>query len=91
MYIKKGNHMHPFLGESSSPTCQEEFETVYVRNGAIYITRRNLLMEKGRIIGESPLGFLMPRYRSVNIDEKFDLELARALLDHKDRFEKIGE
>ena len=49
------------------------------RNGAIFITRRDLL-DSGRLIGDSPLFDVMPKSRSIDIDDPEDLKIAEALL-----------
>lgn len=82
MYVKEREGMVPLMKERSM-LRRQEFESVYVRNGAVYISCRDLIMEKGRIVGDKTLGYIMPRERSVNIDEPFDLELALFLLNRK--------
>lgn len=82
MYTREDERVIP-LRKERSLLGRQEFEPVYVRNGAVYITCRDLIMEEGRIMGDKPLGYIMPRERSVNIDEPFDLELALFLLDRK--------
>lgn len=51
----------------------------YTRNGAIFITRKDLL-NSGRLIGAAPLLYKMPKTRSVDIDDIEDLAIAEALL-----------
>jgi len=58
----------------------------FIRNGAVYITKRNVL-EKSRF-GSKILPYIMPLERSINIDTKFDLKLAELLL--KERKGKIN-
>lgn len=89
MYVREGGRMITLMKERSM-LRRQEFEPVYVRNGAVYITRRDLIMEGGRIVGDKPLGYIMPRERSVNIDEPFDLELALFLLNRKSDDKRWG-
>ena len=49
------------------------------RNGAIFITRRDLL-DSGRLIGDSPLFYVMPKSRSIDIDDMDDLLVTEAIL-----------
>ena len=58
-------------------------DEIYIRNGAVYVTRRRLLMEDRKIMEEHPMCYIMPRERSFNIDEPFDLELCEAFLRYK--------
>lgn len=62
---------------------RQEFEKVFVRNGAIYLARREWVVAEKRLYDESPLLYEMPRERSINIDEETDLILAQALLAAK--------
>jgi CMP-N-acetylneuraminic acid synthetase len=54
-------------------------DAVYTRNGAIFITSMELL-DEGRLFDESPLLYVMPKTRSVDIDDFEDLKIAEALL-----------
>ena len=54
---------------------------VYIRSGALYITRRAVLMEQDSFIGAHCKAYVMPQQRAVNIDSAFDLWLAQYLLD----------
>jgi CMP-N,N'-diacetyllegionaminic acid synthase len=53
---------------------------VYIVNGAIYATRRDVLMNENTFTGSRCLGFLMPPERSVNIDTELDFLAAEHLL-----------
>ena len=55
----------------------------YIRNGSIYSMRRDML-EKGIRYGtDDSRAYIMPRERTVNIDEPMDLEIARILMKQK--------
>ncbi len=49
-------------------------------NGAIYATRRDVLMNKGSFKGARCLGHIMPVERSANIDTEADFVLAEFYL-----------
>ncbi len=53
---------------------------VYIVNGAIYATRRDVLMNGNTFTGSQCLGFLMPPERSVNIDTELDFLAAEHFL-----------
>jgi CMP-N,N'-diacetyllegionaminic acid synthase len=81
------------------PYCLEEMEgtrrqdldpPAYMRNGAIYLTRRDVLMHggpagRGSIWGETIHPLLMPAERSHSIDTEIDLRLADILLRERER------
>ncbi len=87
-------HVHPILmkrieGDRLLPYCIEEEEgtrrqdydpPAYMRNGAIYLTGRDTLVERGSIWGETIRPYVMPAERSVGIDSELDLKLADLLM-----------
>lgn len=57
----------------------------YIRNGSIYSMRRDML-EKGIRYGtDNSLAYIMPRERTVNIDEPMDLMLAQMMMEKSPR------
>jgi len=55
-------------------------EPLFRENGAIYVCKRNLLMERGEIVG-GKVGFLkMRREETIDIDEPLDFEIAEFLM-----------
>jgi len=52
----------------------------FALEGSLYVTRRDVLMGEGRILGRKTRAWVVPRQRSVNVDEPFDLWLAEVML-----------
>jgi CMP-N,N'-diacetyllegionaminic acid synthase len=80
--IKKGQ-LVPFsdvLVEKEGTRRQDAQPPAYVRNGAIYLTRRDVLMEHNSIWGEFIRPYVMPPERSVNVDSELDLRLLEVML-----------
>jgi CMP-N-acetylneuraminic acid synthetase len=76
MYKKNGDNFLPFLKNSVYPIRRQELETAYIRNGAIYVSSAELIFKYNKLIEQNPLAYIMPRERSINIDENIDLEFA---------------
>ena len=88
----KGNHpfrMKRLIGDRLINYIEQGFEdmrprqllpSVYIRNGAIYLSRRDLVVKHDRIVGGNCLGFEMSPEESINIDDILDLKLAEFLL-----------
>ncbi|HEX4143232.1 MAG TPA: acylneuraminate cytidylyltransferase family protein [Pirellulales bacterium] len=74
-----GDRLVPYLEEERGRMAAADLPEVFVRNCSVYATRRGVI-ESGRIIGDDCRGYLMPRERSVDINEPLDLELAEFLL-----------
>jgi CMP-N,N'-diacetyllegionaminic acid synthase len=68
------------LVEKEGTRRQDAQPPAYVRNGAIYITRRDVLMERNSIWGETIRPYVMPPERSVNVDSELDLQMAELIL-----------
>ena len=75
--LEEGNELEPFVPQEE-PYDKHKHKCL-TRNGAIFITRRDLL-DSGRLIGDSPLFYVMPKSRSIDIDDYEDLLIAEALL-----------
>ena len=54
-----------------------------MRNGAIYLTRREVLMERDSIWGEVIRPYVMPEERSVGVDSELDLKLVEILMQER--------
>ncbi len=64
---------------------RQSLPKVYMVNGALYATRRDVLMNKNSFKGARCLGHIMPVERSANIDTEADLVLAEYFLRLRDR------
>jgi CMP-N,N'-diacetyllegionaminic acid synthase len=49
-------------------------------NGAVYVVRREAFLRTGLFTSDRTIGYVMPRERSIDIDEPADLLVAEALL-----------
>lgn len=79
MYTCKEGHLSKFYEEPAG-SLRQDLEPVYHRNGAIYLCKRELLMEENRLVCESPLPFIMNKTDSLNIDDEQDLRIADFLM-----------
>jgi len=73
--------LEPFLPQTE-PYDKHKHKCL-TRNGAIFITRRDLL-DSGRLIGDYPLFYVMPKSRSIDIDDHEDLMIAEAILKYRE-------
>ena len=71
----------PFCVEEQEGTRRQDYDPpAYMRNGAIYLTRRDVLMERGSIWGDVIRPYVMPTERSVSVDEERDLKVIEAIM-----------
>ncbi|MGD9722087.1 MAG: hypothetical protein AB7O59_12405 [Pirellulales bacterium] len=79
MKTMQGDRLLPFLEEERGRMAAHELPTIYVRNCSVYVTRRGAI-DRGQVIGDDCRGYVMPRERSLDINEELDLQFAEFLL-----------
>jgi len=79
MKVLDGNRLLPYLEEERGRMAAHELPEIYVRNCSVYVTRRASI-ERGLVIGDDCRGYVMPRERSLDINEELDLQFAEFLL-----------
>ena len=74
--IKKSNIN--FYGRQQAPE-------IFDINASIYIWKRNNFLKLNNIINKKTGIFIMPKFRSIDIDDKYDFEIVKFFLK---RFKK---
>jgi CMP-N-acetylneuraminic acid synthetase len=83
--VCEGIHPIKSYDQELTPFCDQDIpydkhiHKCYTRNGAIFITRRDLL-DQNKLTGERPAFLNMPKVRSIDIDDYEDLTIVDALL-----------
>jgi CMP-N-acetylneuraminic acid synthetase len=61
-------------------SLRQNKKVVYVRNGpAVLVTKKECIAE-GNLYGNNTLGYVMPRERSIDINDLFDIKIANLLM-----------
>jgi CMP-N-acetylneuraminic acid synthetase len=79
MYKLQGHCLIPYDQEPPN-RLRQSLVPVYHRNGAVYACRTEVILEQETTLGAHLRPYIMPRARSVNIDDEFDLAIADFLL-----------
>ena len=69
------HRLTPVVEAERGRTMAHQLEPVFVRNGAVYVSRREVIA-RGLTLADECAAYVMPRERSVDINEPFDLMLA---------------
>jgi CMP-N-acetylneuraminic acid synthetase len=78
------NRIHPWCVDEPEGTRRQDYKPdAYMRNGAIYLTRRDVVMEKGSLRGEASCPYVMPPERSVGVDSELDLAMVELLIQRR--------
>jgi CMP-N,N'-diacetyllegionaminic acid synthase len=80
--MEEGDRLLPYLADDRLAPSHE-LPPLWVRNGSIYVTRREAI-DAGDLVAEDVLGFRMPPERSHDIDTPTDLALAELLLEREE-------
>ncbi|WP_422658572.1 acylneuraminate cytidylyltransferase family protein [Paenibacillus sp. EC2-1] len=72
--------LEPYHSVEDERLRRQDLEEIFVLNGAIYIVRKELLMEESSLVGPRNCGYVMPKSRSIDIDDELDLEVAEVYL-----------
>ncbi len=70
----------PPFAEKFEGQRRQDLPELYLREGSIYLTRREVLMKHHSIKGHDCRAWIVPQDRACNIDGPFDLFLAEQLL-----------
>lgn len=74
----------PFCIEEKEGTRRQDYApAAYMRNGAIYLSRRDVVMERGSIWGDVIYPYVMPPERSVGVDSELDFRLVEQLMQEQ--------
>src|SRR5436309_10181726 len=80
VYFRNGDGLHLSTGEETPISRRQMLPSAYHREGSVYVTRRDILMERNSLYGSRVAGHLVDASRSVNLDTPGDWERAETLL-----------
>ena len=83
MKVKKmdGDVVRSYCMEEKVGTHRQDFPVAYKRSGAVYVTRRDLVMNNNILFGDFAVGHIVPLERSIDIDSQFDWIKAEYMLE----------
>ena len=88
--LKENGLLEPFIKSEIDYFCLEsqELPKVYQPNGAIYVTKSDVLFEQGVIIGKRNAPIFMDDESSLDIDTLTDFKLAELIMEGREKYEK---
>ncbi|KMJ53608.1 acylneuraminate cytidylyltransferase [Vogesella sp. EB] len=75
--LGENGRLQSLLPERSTASRRQDLPAVYVLNGAIYIARVDWLRTTKSFLAEDSIAYVMPRERSIDIDNAEDFEYFR--------------
>ena len=76
----EGRVTDPAFAEAFEGQRRQDLPALYLREGSVYLTRRNVLMEQGSLKGRDCRAWIVHPERACNIDTPLDLFFAEQLL-----------
>lgn len=82
MYLIGKNRTRIFLKQKIQKARIQDLPKIFRLNGAVYVIKRDILMRKNKILDNANLAaVIMPKERSIDIDEPIDFEITEFLMD----------
>ena len=78
----EGRVVDPPFGEIVEGQRRQDLPKLYLREGSVYLTRRDVLVNDHSFKGQDCRAWIVPADRACNIDEPIDWILADALVRH---------
>jgi CMP-N-acetylneuraminic acid synthetase len=78
-----GRVIDPPFGEPFEGMPRQQLPKLYLRDGSVYLTRRDILMEGNSLKGTDCRAWIMPEERAWNIDSPFDLFVVEQMLRYQ--------
>jgi N,N'-diacetyllegionaminate synthase len=84
----QNNNFVPFMEQDikGDITVRQNLPKLFIPNGGIYVTRRDVVMKESRIYGKRCEAYVMPKERSNDIDDILDFRIIESII--KDENEK---
>ena len=67
------------LPRTESEARRQDLPAIQAVNGAVYVARAGWILENESFIGPGTVGYVMPKDRSVDVDEELDIVVAEAI------------
>jgi CMP-N,N'-diacetyllegionaminic acid synthase len=82
--ILRGGKLLPYWEEEKGRMAAHELLELYVRNCSIYVANMKSI-KAGKIIGDDCAAYVMPRERSLDINDPIDFEFAQFLISKNEQ------
>lgn len=84
-YTLEGDRMKPVIPGGEKILRRQDTPKIYRLNGAVYVTRRDIIMNENRVLGNDTRAYIMPIERSIDIDTELDFQFADLLMKKGER------
>lgn len=82
-YRVEGEALEPFIRRDTGTTLRQDYPEAYRLNGAIYVSRPDTLRRLHSFIRGKLVPYIMPKERSVDVDDSSDMLYASMLMNRR--------
>ena len=86
---RDGERVVPLTADAGA-TRRQDKPVLYARNGPAVLATRARVVASGRLYGDDTRPYVMSREDSIDVDDRFDLEMVEALLARRQSGEPIS-
>ena len=83
--LTRENRLKFVIEQDSYFTARQQLPKTYEPNGAVYVARCDWLRKTGKYLTGQTMAYIMPRERSLDVDDLFDFELCEMVLKKRHR------
>ena len=84
MYKMDNNNLiSPLIETKNIFHNRQSLPDIYALNGAVYVAKIEFLIEQKTFISNKTSGYIMPKERSIDIDEELDFIIAESIANSK--------
>lgn len=77
--------INPPFAEAFEGQRRQELEPIYLRDGSIYLTKRDVIVNQNSFQGNKCQAYIIPKERAWNIDEPIDLLIIKSLMKYNEK------
>jgi len=81
--IDEAGRVIPFLDTGEEYHRRQDLPKVYRLNGAIFITRSDIIMKENRLLGDDTRAYIMKPEDSIDIDTELDFKIAELIMKER--------
>ena len=85
--INQAGLLEPYQSEKFGVLRRQDITDLYYFEGTIYISETNHLLDTLSFYSNKTMPYIVPRWKSIEIDELFDMIIAEAVINNIDQFQ----
>ena len=86
--INEKGLISPYIGKSFKSYRRQDIEDLYYIDGSLYISDSNSFIEKESFFHEKTMPYIVPQWKSFEVDSKIDLICIEAIINNLDLIDK---